>query len=290
MRFGRLELHASARAADDAVDDGKPEARPRDAASRALAALERPHHAFALIFWQARAAVFHDEFGVLSDLVHNDREAQIPVFASAVARSVRKEVLNCAREFDRVRHDEVPGFQRHLGFDRRVALETRVVHRGLHGFAEVHFNLFGLASARIGEELRDDVFHLFEVAHHGVARFLRKVREFHFQTQTRDRRAKVVRDAREQKFTVRVHAAQVLHHAVEADVHGLNFGRSGILRQGIGNLPLTELFGAVRKRFQGLDHVPRQERSAEERREAGRHGPPDPARAVRGVEQFVGSL
>ena len=147
-------------------------------------------------------------------------------------------------------------------------------------FAEIHHHLILVRATRVGEELIDDVFHLFEVAHHGVPGIFGKVREFHFQAQTRDRRAQVVGDPRKEKFAVGFDTLQVSHHLVEGAVDSLNFRGRRVFGERIGVLAPAELRRKERQTRQRLNHVPREGGRAEKRREARCQRPPEPGSAV----------
>ena len=149
--------------------------------------------------------------------------------------------------------------------------------------------VFG-GAACVGKELVDDVFHLFEVAHHGVARIFREACEFHFEAQARNGGAQVVRDAGKQELAVGLNAAQGLHHAVEAHVHRLNFNGRSVLGERIRVAALTELRRENGETRERLDHVAREKRRTKERRQACSRCPPEPGRAVRGIEHVVARL
>ena len=93
--------------------------------------------------------------------------------------------------------------------------------------------------AREVEELADDPVHLLDVGDHaGTRRGVAGV-ELDAEAQSRQRRAQVVRNAREQYRAVALDLAQVAEHRVEPAVDGRDFGRAG--------------FGQRRRRFAATD-------------------------------------
>ena len=217
-------------------------------------------------------------------------EPEDAVLAAAVAHRVREEVLHGAGELERVSNDEDVGRDVARDLDGRVARKPGVGHGVLNGLAQVDELLLLMAVTRVGEELVDDVLHLLKVAHHGGAGVLGQVGKLDLEAQARDRRAKVVAHAREKQLAVGLHAAQVLHHAVEAHVYGLDLGRARILRERIGDLALTELRGHLRELGKRIDHVPGEERGAEEAGKTGSERPPEPGGAERRIEDAAVGL
>lgn len=96
--------------------------------------------------------------------------------------------------------------------------------------------------------------------------------------------------AGKQQFAVGLHAAQILHHAVEAHVHGLNFSRSRIFGKRIGHLALTKLGCNLRELGKRIDHVAGEKRGAEEARQTCGERPPEPCGAERGIENAAVGL
>ena len=85
--------------------------------------------------------------------------------------------------------------------------------------------------ARIVQKLVDDGVELLDVGHHVLARILLGHTHFGFQTQTRQRRAQVMRDTSQHDHAVLFNLGQLLRHAVEADVHCANLaGGDGFIQ------------------------------------------------------------
>ncbi len=88
--------------------------------------------------------------------------------------------------------------------------------------------------------------HLLDIVdHRKFGRFVRRA-HFRFQTQTRERRAQVVRDAREHQRAIGFELFEVGHHLVEASVC---FGRNAhaSLGQRFRRLPRADLAGGERE-------------------------------------------
>ena len=120
------------------------------------------------------------------------------------------------------------------------------------------------AVVREHEKLVDDMRHRIDVAHDAVAHF-RVVHHFGAQTQSRERRLQVVRDAREHHGAIVLRLRDFAHHLVEA-VRQLPQLARAALGHGRRRLAAAEAPDRLRERAQRLLQLPRGEQRGQARR------------------------
>ena len=246
-----------------AVDDGQAQARAVGLPARRVEAGERFHQLLDLFRRHARAVVLHLDNHLFravagAQMAGDVDFRHVAARRLAIAARILDQVVQHAAQVGGVAHRMRAvgdaGIDLHVGqthrFARHVGQQTAEVDIG----EARRFRRLGVV-----EELADDGVHLPDIGLDALARLVRQVGHFHFQLHARQRRAQVVRNARQDHGAVRFHLFQVVDHLVEAAVRLDDFDRA-LFRQ--------------RRRLLALGDVARGRRQARQRQidQAGNDG------------------
>ena len=192
-----------------------------------------------LLGLDARTVVFHLEPGAVEFRPAADFNPAI-----AVARRVDHHVRHCTFDGERVHaYLDLPRLK--VGINLALVAAFRRHNLAQHRVQIRHFHRHLLSGAQVVNKLLDDGVTLFDVLIDGLGKvtvlFPHHLRR---QTNTRQRRAQVMADARHQQRTI---VRQLLHacrHMVKRARHRTDF-RGAILAQRRRNNPFTDLQRSV---------------------------------------------
>ena len=224
-----------------------------------------------------------DQHPVLTAFGGNVHVGDAGVLCLAVAPRVFEQVGDHAGQFHFVgQHVEVFG---HGHRDLQFAMVLHRIDAGRHHGMQVDRCQRDMVRPSVVEELVDRGVELHDVCHHVLAGHFIGHAHLGFQPQACERRAQVVRNARQHHGAVLLQLGQFLRHAVEADVHFADFaGHYFLVEVARCEVAVLDAVGRVGELLERPVDQPRNGRRTGQGQRPCRDQPDQPGTAARRAE------